>query len=64
MVFDKMIMRLFVLRKGKADYRIAYGVFTPCLKVMSEPVISQASHKGGCVPPLTAKRRRKLSTAF
>ena len=43
-----MIMRLFVLRIGKAYYRIAYGVFTPCLKVMSEPVISQASHKGGC----------------
>lgn len=48
MVFDKMIMRLFVLRIGKADYCIAYGVFTPCLKVMSEPVISQASHKGRC----------------
>ena len=48
MKYDKMIMRLFVLRIGKAYYRIAYGVFTPCLKVMSEPVISQASHKGGC----------------
>ena len=39
--YDNMIMRLFVLRIGnkKEDrfYRLAYGVFRPCLEKMTKP---------------------------
>lgn len=45
--YDNMIMRLFVLRIGnkKEDrfYRLAYGVFRPCLEKMTEPTISDST---------------------
>ena len=45
--FENMVMRLFILRIGnnKADriYRLAYGVFRPCLEKMTEISVSDSS---------------------
>ncbi len=47
-----LLLRLFILRigkdKSKAIYRIAYGVITPNVNVMSEPNISEFSEMLSC----------------